>query len=171
MKGLDFMWAIVGSLLLASPKEVTAEWEKEVLGIRYTVTDVVHAIEELSEKTFDLEKLAQAVQKGSSGEYIEYWENCKVKLRIPYKNGKANGHVHGWYADGTDAFKGFFKEGVKQGIHMTFRPPGSKNYPDDIRHLTFNEKGELEGEQKAESLERGTRAYLDYKNGKVQGFI
>ena len=165
------MWAIIGSLVLASPKEITPEWEKEVLGIHYTVTDVVHAIDELSEKTFDLENLEKAVQKESSGEYIEYWENGKVKLRIPYKNGKANGHVHGWYADGTDAFKGFFKDGVKQGIHITFSFPNKKSSFQHIRHLTFNEKGELDGEQFAESLETGAQAFPKYKNGKAQGFM
>jgi len=165
------MWAIVGSLMLASPKEITPEWEKQVFGIRYTVTDVVHAIEEVSEGIFDLGNLEKAVQKEASGEYIEYWENGKVKLRIPYKEGKANGHVHGWYADGKDAFKGFFKEGLKQGIHMTFRPPGSKKYHKDFRRLMFNEKGQLDGEQRAESLETGARAYIDYQCGKAQGFL
>src|SRR3989338_6837713 len=109
MRKADFMWVIRGSLFLGiillqadpvvvdSPKEITAEWESRVLGIRHGLIDVVNAVEEMAEgltgddfeKDF-LDRLREFVQKEPSREYIEYWKNGTLKAKIPYKCGKPN---------------------------------------------------------------------------------
>ncbi len=158
------MWAIIGSILLASPSEITLEWESKVLGIHHGVATLADVVEEMIvEPSFDKGFLEKLKKVSSTGEYIEYWGNGQIKVRLPYKDGKANGHLHGWYENGNDAFKGFFKEGMKQGIHISFYPKT------DGRILTYNEKGQLDGDQSV-SLPNGKLATaIEYKEGKAQG--
>ena len=190
MKNTLFIWMIMSNLLASwvllhgesvvvdSPKEITMEWERKVLGIQYGVTDLANAVQEMTEGTNDLyfgkeflNKIQEKMKKDPTGEYIEYWDNGKIKAKLPYKDCKADGHVHGWYEDGKDAFKGFFKEGVKQGIHITFYPPGVTGYPSDARVLLFNDRGALDGRQITRHPNGMLWVSIDYKDGKAQGIL
>ncbi len=55
-----------------------------------------------------------------SAEYLEYWDDGQIKVKAAFKNGWADGHVHGWYKSGCDAFKAYFNEGIKQRVHFAF---------------------------------------------------
>ena len=161
------MWVQIGSLLLGitfmfgmdvvveSPKEITRGWEEKFLGIKYDVTTLDNAVQEmvggLIDEVFDKEfiaRIAEVIKKQpkGEGEYTEYWENGTLKARLPFKDGKANGHLHGWYDNGLDAFKGYFTAGVKQGIHITFFKTEPNENQEKARLLIFDLKGKLDGE-------------------------
>ncbi len=190
MRQLVFMWAIRGSLFLGmtflcggeilvdSPKEITSEWENRVLGIHYGVTDLTNAVQEMVEGFIDpyfgkefFEKIREAIkmQPTGDGEYIEYWENGVMKVKLPYKGGKPNGHLHGWYDNGRDAFKGFFKEGVKQGVHITFYRTEEKEHTKKARLIVYNDQGQLDGEQSRNHSMGHLWIAIKYENGKAQG--
>jgi antitoxin component YwqK of YwqJK toxin-antitoxin module len=95
-------------------------------------------IDSYFEKEF-IEKIRESVKKQPTGEYVEYWGNGVLKAKLPYKDGKPNGHIHGWYDNGRDAFKGFFTEGVKQGIHITFYRTEEKDHTNQARILVYDE--------------------------------
>ncbi len=80
--------------------------------------------ESLLEKIAEMERTRLYI-----GEFIEYWDNGQIKVKAAFKNGWADGHIHGWYENGYDAFKGYFSEGIKQGIHMAFFPPKRNGGP------------------------------------------
>ncbi len=185
---MDFMCAIKGSLFLGlsllaaepmvvdSPKEITSEWESKVFGIRHGVTDLVGAVEEMVEGLTGtdfgeqfLNRLRDHVQKEPTGEYVEYWSNGTLKAKIPYKDGKPNGHVHGWYDNGVDAFKGFFKEGIKQGIHISFYRKDPVQNLKKIHMLTYNENGLLDGYQTTNHPTGNLWIAIKYVNGKAEG--
>ena len=83
-----------------------------------------------------------------SGEYTEYWSNGQIKVKAAFKNGLADGHIHGWYENGCDAFKAYFSEGIKQGSHMAFFPPKRCGGPtvNYGRIFSYNEQGKSHGE-------------------------
>ncbi len=138
---------------------------------------LAHAIRELTVGVVDpyfgedfLSKIEEMQKRQPSGEYVEYWENGQIKARGSYKNGYADGHIHGWYEDGTDAFKGFFKEGVKLGVHIAFYPPLPGNEQSwNARILTFNSEGKTEGKQQACYPNRRLLLSASYKNGVLDG--
>ena len=184
------MWVIRGSLILLmgclfgnelvvdSPKEITPQWEEKVFGIKYGVTTLDKAVHEMvdglidsyfGKDFFDRVKAYIEKQPLGDGEYIEYWENGNIKARLPFKDGKAHGHLHGWFKDGEDAFKGFFKEGVKQGIHITFYYLDKKKYTVKARLLTYNETGQLDGEQNTNHHTGNLWIALEYEDGKAEG--
>lgn len=184
------MWAIRGSLLLCmtflsggevvvdNPKEITAEWESRVLGIRYGVTDLANVVQEMVEGLIDpyfgkefIEKIRESIKKQPTGEgeYVEYWDNGTLKVKLPYKDSKPNGHLHGWYDNGRDAFKGFFKEGVKQGIHITFYRTEEKQHAKQVRLLSYNDNGYLDGKQKTCYSDGHLAMVVNYENGKAEG--
>ena len=80
----------------------------------------------IAEKYFDEEffkTLAEKQLEQPNGEYIGYWPNGELRVKVQWKNGKPDGHMHGWYPDCTEAFKGYFKEGLKQGVQIScFHP-------------------------------------------------
>jgi antitoxin component YwqK of YwqJK toxin-antitoxin module len=160
------------------PKEITKEWEAKVFGIKDGVQTLCESITEMVqgsiEGVFDtsfLSNIEKEVKNNPTGEgvYVEYWPNGNLKANIPYKNGKAHGHVHGWHEDGTDAFKGHFNEGVKQGVHITFYKVTEKESNKMAHVFKYNEKGELDGDE--ETFHRTGRLFvvLPYKNGKAHG--
>lgn len=119
----------------------------------------------------DLKKLIAMEKSVESGEYADYWENGKRKLKGAFKKGLADGHIHGWYPDGSDAFKGFFDEGVKQGIHMAFFPRKKMN-GDSTHHgrlLTYNEQGKPSGVQETCYRDGGLQSDSNYKKGMLEG--
>lgn len=106
------------------------------------------------------------------GEYIEFWDNKQIKAKIPYKNGVAEGHIHGWYKDGKDAFKGFYVEGKRVGIQMAFYPSEVGKGQDPYgRVLIYDTHGRLDGEQITRSPEGHLIAHIPYKEGVPHGAV
>jgi hypothetical protein len=167
-----------GEIIVDSPKIITPEWEEKVLGIRFGVTTLDNAVHEMVDgliddhfdKTFfDRLKTALSKQPAGKGEYVEYWDNGNIKVRLPFKDGKAHGHVHGWHENRIDAFKGFFKEGVKQGIHITFFKTDPKLHWKKARILTFNMEGKLDGKMSKCHPNGYLWLVISYDNGIANG--
>ncbi len=184
------MWVIAGSFLLAmtclfggepiveSPKEITSEWEKNFLGIKYQVTTLDNAVHEIVDGLIDsyfkkdfFDRVSAELKKNPTGEgeYLEYWNNGTLKARLPYKDGKAHGHLHGWYDNGCDAFKGFFENGMKQGIHITFFHKEPDEHQRKSRLLIFNKKGMLNGDIRVYHPTGRLWFAIEYENGKANG--
>ncbi len=189
---VDFMKIIKGSLLLAmsliwageivvdAPKEITREWETKVFGIKYEVTELDNAVHEMVDGLIDevfeatfFERIKVEMKNNSKeeGVYTEYWPNGVLKCKLPYKDGKADGHLHGWYDNGLDAFKGHFKEGVKQGFHITFYRIEPSGHVNEARLLAYNEKGQLDGESIRNHKTGGLWIAAEYENGKFNGAL
>ncbi|MCI0382423.1 MAG: hypothetical protein L0207_05170 [Chlamydiae bacterium] len=155
--------------------------EQELLGIdgkNVSPRTLLAAIKELiggiSDTYFGEEffkKIAKAQGEKSTGEYEERWENGQIKIKAFFKNGFVDGHLHGWYSDGQDAFKGYFKEGKKLGIHIAFYPPGEGRRASDpiARVLTFSEEGKIDDEQTVLFPDGRLKALITYKNGVLDG--
>jgi hypothetical protein len=182
------MWAQVGSLLIImncvfggeiivdSPKKITPEWESKVLGIKYGVTRLDNAVEEmiagLIDDAFDegfIQRIQLAITKNKTGVYEEYWPNGSLKARLAYKDGKAHGHIHGWYDNGRDAFKGHFQKGKKQGIHMTFFRTEPREKIKKARMLVYNEYGQLNGKLTTNHPTGDLWVVITYENGVANG--
>ena len=94
------MYIIVVSLLLGfsqlfgekfmidCPKEINPEWEEKAFGIKYCVTSLDKAVEEMvsnvCEEYFDakfISRVKKEVEKNSKGEgqYLEYWKMVNLK--------------------------------------------------------------------------------------------
>jgi antitoxin component YwqK of YwqJK toxin-antitoxin module len=118
-----------------------------------------------------LVKIAEMERTQHSREYVEYWDNGQTKVMAAFKNGWADGHIHGWYENGYDAFKGHFNEGVKQGIHIVFFPPQRNGRPlvGYGRFLTYNENGKAHGCQETSHLKGGLESFMTYVNGVIDG--
>jgi antitoxin component YwqK of YwqJK toxin-antitoxin module len=136
-------------------------------GIRELITGV-------SDSSFEdtLQKIEEREKKQFDGEYVEYWDNGQMKVKGAIKNGFADGHIHGWYKNGYDAFKAFFHEGLKQGVHMAFFPVKNTCSPETNqgRILSYNEEGKAYGRQetsypKSNALE----AIMRFKDGLIDG--
>ncbi len=130
-------------------------------------------IKGVAEKYFDEEffkKIAAKELESSTGEYTEYWPNGELKVKVQWKNGKPDGHMHGWYPDCTEAFKGYFKEGLKQGCHMTFFPYETSGRLAATYY--YNAAGQLHGEQATRYLGGwGLKASVPYQNGLLHGKV
>ena len=168
------------NIVIESPKKITREWESKVLGIKYGITTLDNAVDEmvagLIDEIFDkafIQRIKKEIDKYPMGEgvYIEYWPNGTLKARLPYKDGKAHGHVHGWYKNGNDAFKGYFKEGLKQGIHITFFEADSRENMNIARLLTFTDQGKLNLRQYLMHRNRELWAVVTYENGVAHGAL
>ncbi len=184
------MWVLIGSVILCSsllfggevtvesPKTITPGWEEKVFGVKpgeQTLIGSLHEmIDGLIEEDFGPDffaKVEEALKKQPSGDghYTEYWPNGIKRAEIPFKNGKAHGHLHGWYANKKDAFKGFFKEGVKEGVHITFFWSDITDHDKETHVLWFNAKGQLDRKQR--TFHKNGRLWLSstYKDGKLNG--
>lgn len=118
-----------------------------------------------------LKKIAEMEKIQNSGEYVEYWSNGQIKVKAAFKNKLADGHIHGWYENGYDAFKGNFCEGIKQGIHIAFFPPSRCGgpYVNDGRILIYNEQGEPHCKQLTKYPTGHLESIMRYKNGVLDG--
>ena len=185
------MWVKVGSLLLVgslifggdlgvdSPKVITPKWEEKVFGIKYyepttlvnSLHEMIHGIPEeyFNEDFFNKLEAYLKNNTQNEGVYEEYWKNGQKKVRLPYKDGRAHGHLHGWYENGNHAFKGHFNEGVKQGTHITFFPVEKERNPMYSHILRYNMKGELDREQLKGHITEGLCLSAGYENGKING--
>jgi hypothetical protein len=175
---MSLIWA--GEIVVDAPKEITREWETKVFGIRYEITELDNAVHEMVDGLIDdafeatfFERMKAAIKNNPKGEglYTDYWSNGALKCKIPYKDGKADGHLHGWYDNGLDAFKGYFKEGVKQGFHITFYRIEPSGHVNEARLLAYNEKGQLDGESTRNHKTGGLWITAEYENGKFNGAL
>jgi antitoxin component YwqK of YwqJK toxin-antitoxin module len=127
----------------------------------------------IAEKYFDEDffaRIAAKEKESSDGEYIEYWPNGELKVKVQWKNGKPDGHMHGWYPNCLEAFKAYFKEGLKQGIHLSFLPVEWRAYSGFImKCYSYNEKGQLHGEQDIRYPGGQLKASIHYRNGILHG--
>jgi len=115
-------------------------------------------------------KVVEAAKNNPTGEFIEYFPDGKMRARIPYKNGFLHGHVHGWYDSGADAFKGHYKDGVRQGIHMTFFYEKDGNYGGSYQRILFyDDEGLLHGVQTTEYSSSEMESSLRYNHGVLDG--
>lgn len=163
-----------------SPQKITPEWETKILGIKYNAATLDNAVKEMTEglidDTFDkafIARIKDAIKKHptGTGEYVEYWNCGRIKARLPYKDGKPNGHLHGWYLNGNDAFKGYFQEGLKQGTHITFFCSKDLRSSGEARILRFNEEGRLNGKQRLWHRTNWLWLAIYYKDGKACGAL
>lgn len=149
--------------------------ELEALGVSLGEKDLAEDIGELiggiCNEHFDeafLERLTQAVNKNSTGEFLEYWDNGQIKAKVPYKNGHGEGHVHAWYQNGESAFKAYYKEGKRMGIQLAFYPGGIPNGTDLLgRVLEYDMQGRLSGKQT--TCIQNLLAYVFYDQGILDG--
>jgi len=81
---------------------------------------------------------------------IEYHENGAKRIEGTYKNGKRNGEWTAWYDNGNLWSKGFYSEGVENGMKTVWHKNGQKYYEgpivNDERTGTWkfwDEKGKL----------------------------
>jgi len=140
-------------------------------GVRELITGVADSsFEDTLQKIVDMEKTQ------TNGEYVEYWDNGQTKVKGVLKNGFADGHVHGWYKNGASAFKGFFHEGLKQGVHMAFFPEKNTCSPESNkgRILSYNESGKAHGTQETSypiGKGGGLEATMYYQDGLIDGEV
>ena len=149
-------WLSANVVRIDGPYKITSEWEERVLGITYGVTTIDKAVHEMVngmisdifDETF-IQKISEAIKKQpkGEGEFVDCWENGTLKAKLPFKDGKAHGHLHGWHEDGDDAFKGHFSNGVKQGTHITFYKKKPEQLIVEARILRYNTEGKLDGKQ------------------------
>jgi len=166
--------------VIDNPKIITPEWEEQVFGVKQGVQNVNGSLHEMIDGVISehfgadfFARVEEAVKKQPTGEgaYTEYWPNEIKRAEIPFKNGKAHGHVHGFYDNGRDAFKGFFNEGVKQGIHITFFWTNVGDITREAHVFWFNEKGEFDRNQYIYRKTGGLFLATTYNNGKLNGAL
>jgi len=131
-------------------------------------------IEGIGQRYFDslfFQKLSEAEKNHLEGEYLDHWPNGQLKIKAYFKNGKVDGHVHGWYEDGLDAFKLFFYEEKKVGVHLAFYPnAGNRRWARAVaRVINYNLKGELDGEQFSNYYSGRAKLIIFYKKGRLEG--
>jgi len=156
-------------------------WErlKEIAenGSRMTLSGGIRElIAGVTDSSFEdtLHKIEEKEKNQLEGEYVEYWDNGQIKAKGALKNGFAEGHVHGWYKNGADAFKAFFHEGLKQGVHMAFFPQKNPCSPETNqgRILSYNEEGKAYGTQQTaypKGMGETLEAIMRFKDGLIDG--
>ena len=166
--------------VIDNPKIITPEWEERAFGVKQGIQNVTGSLHEMIDGLISehfgadfFARVEEAVQKQPTGEgvYTEYWPNGIKRANIPFKNGKAHGHVHGFHDNGKDAFKGFFHEGLKQGIHITFFWTKVGERRKKAYVFWFNEKGEFDRDQYTYHTTGGLFLATVYKNGKLNGAL
>ncbi len=107
-----------------------------------------------------------------NGDYKRYWEGDHLKFKADFKNSLPDGHFHGYYPNGSDAFKGHIENGKKLGVHIAFYPPkkGSE-VSSNGRILTYNDEGKLSGEQIVFHPNGSLWALVTYKDGVIDGQV
>jgi hypothetical protein len=167
-------------LKIDGPNKITSEWEERALGIKFGVTTLDEAVHEMVNgmisDIFDvtfIQKISEIIKKQPTGEgeFIDYWDNGTLKAKLPFKDGKAHGHLHGWHENGVDAFKGHFCNGVKQGTHITFYKVNPKQTTKEARIFRYNEEGKLDGEQEKCYRTGRLMTVVIYENGLAHGAL
>jgi antitoxin component YwqK of YwqJK toxin-antitoxin module len=170
----------MGSLFSAEPyKAVQAGLEYtllkinkdlKVVGIDQALREQMDGVEDPYFNEALIAKVVELAKNNKAGEYIDYYPDGKMRVRIPYKNGFLDGHVHGWYDSGADAFKGHYKEGLRQGIHITFFYDKDGGESTDYqRILVYDNEGLLHGVQSTHYSSHEMESALKYKHGVLDG--
>ena len=117
-----------------------------------------------------INKISQTESNHFTGIFIDHWENGQKKITAPFKNGKVDGHLHGWYPDGQEAFKGFFYENKKVGIHIAFYPNGvPRRAGSGIARLLTYHNGNLDNQQMSCYYDGYLKTIAFYNNGFLDG--
>ncbi len=131
-------------------------------------------IEGISDQTFDeafFAKIKKLEAEKFTGEFTDYWDNGQLKIRANFKEGKVDGHVHGWFSEGPEAFKLFFYENVKAGIFLAFYPHTGERL-DSVRlarKFSYNFEGELDSDQSSFYKKRELKSFAQYCHGTLDG--
>ncbi|MDN3505778.1 MAG: hypothetical protein P0S96_00935 [Simkaniaceae bacterium] len=180
-------WPLKLALILGAPflhsatvqPETTPEFEEEILSLcaKTTKAPLSEALELLirgiSDQTFTKEffsKIVQVESKKFTGEYLDHWENGQLKIKAHFKEGKVDGHVHGWFENGQEAFKAFFYENLKVGIHIAFYLDSPRRSLDGIARLfCYNFDGLLDSKQKSKEYSGDLKTLGRYRDGILHG--
>ncbi len=182
-KNFVFLSVLLGGALLHSQivqPQTTPEQEEVIVNVceRKPSAPLSEALQELiqgiSDQTFgkDLfEKIVALEKKKFTGEFVDYWENGQCKIKAIFKDGKVDGHVHGWFPDGEEAFKGFFYENTKAGVHIAFFPKGAprRSYEGLARGFSYNYEGQFDGKQKSLQYDGNLKTLFAFKHGVMHG--
>ena len=184
MRFLIFLFILAPFLLLAEktvPQFTTPEEEYRILlqNGKTTHAPLSKALKELitgiGDRYFDetfFQKLEEAEATQFDGEYLDRWPSGQLKIKAIYKNGKVDGHVHGWYEDGLEAFKAFFYEEMKVGIHIAFFPyegPYRRWSEAVARLINYNLKSQLDEKQLSNYYDGRLKSYIIYKKSLQNG--
>lgn len=143
---------------------------KEISGENTTLENINFIFNNLPQNFIKKDELIKLrADFNRSGPYVEYWNNGQKKIEIAYKTGKFNGHVHCWYKNGMDAYKGYYRENLKQGIHIIFYPSDDKTRTFYSKILSFNENGNLEGTQWFLYPNFNLKSIYNFRNGLPSG--
>jgi antitoxin component YwqK of YwqJK toxin-antitoxin module len=142
----------------------------QVVSLQEALREQINGVEDPYFNEEFIEKVVEAAKNSPAGEYIDYFSDGKIRVRVPYRNGFINGHVHGWYDSGADAFKGHYKDGIRQGIHMTFFYEKDGNYGGNYQRILFyNDEGLLHGVQSTHYSSSEMESSLHYNRGVLDG--
>lgn len=128
----------------------------------------------ISDQTFNtalFDKIREKEKEQYSGDFVDYWDTEKIKIKATFLNGKVNGHVHGWFPDGNEAFKAFYHENIKVGVHMAFFPKGGPKIANQAvaRILCFDFSGKLDRSQTSEYQNGRLKTHISFKHGLLDG--
>ena len=106
------------------------------------------------------------------GKHQKYYENGQIQLDETFKNDRLDGTLYGYFEDGTKAFERKTKEGRFIGIQKTFYPAQDRQKEEDrlASLASYNEKGELHGQQKCYYRNGAIKTLVTYENGILHGF-
>ncbi|MCH9811760.1 hypothetical protein K0U07_03240 [bacterium] len=174
--GFSFLFGALPRL--EAPQEIDSHWEEKVLSTSHEILPLDQIVKEMTsgmiDDTFDenfIQKIKYEISKNKNGEYIEYWPSGQIKAKLPYKNGKAHGHIHGWYNTGEDAFKGYFQNGVRQGVHVTCYQSRCLDGSHKARLLQYDQNGVFDCEQQRYHSNNKIAICIPYSQGKVDGTL
>lgn len=182
MKKLFCLSLLLGVNLLSHPVQpwTTPQQEEEIILEAGKTTHqplseaLSHLIKGISDQTFNQEffsRIKKLEKEQYTGEYTEKWENGQLKIQVQFKNGKVDGHVHGWFDDGIEAFKAFFYENKKAGIHIAFYPVGLPRRQSGgiARLLCYDMEGKLDYHQEASHYDGRLKLIMRYVSGIREG--
>jgi antitoxin component YwqK of YwqJK toxin-antitoxin module len=177
--------SLLTPLLLFSeeiPDELfTPEQEANIIEAcgKHRVVSFSQALRELipgiADEYFDeeyLKKIETLEKKRYSGEYTDYWDNGQLRTRLTFVKGVPDGHFHGWFPNGGEAFKGHLAMGQKKGIHIAFfySERVYKMHSPMGRIVYYDEAGNLHGSGEAKyRRSRTLKTLLEFKHGKKDG--
>lgn len=118
------------------------------------------------------DKLRLLEEKKYTGELLETGENGEIRFTAHLLNGVPDGHVHGYYSDGTEAFKAYFEKGKKIGIHIAFHPKregAQRSLEGMARLLVYSREGELYGAQYGFDYRGDLIVKANYRKGVLHG--
>ena len=103
-------------------------------------------------------KISKGIQ---NGEWIEYWDNGKLKLKGNVKNGQQEGEVLYYYENGKLEIKGNFKNGKVEGEYLKYYENGQLKYKSNHK----------DGKQEGEWLYYYDNGQLQFKSNYKETFV